>query len=169
MARTRKQKKVEKTKFTFKPTSRFLRGDPRYGNLVVTKVINQLMHDGKKSVAQRVLYDALDIIQSRLKDKDPLEVLMKAIDNVKPQLEVRSRRVGGATYQVPMEVSPKRQQTLAIRVIILNARARKGKPMCERLADEVIDAYNGQGASITWRENTHKMAEANKLFAHFAW
>lgn len=169
MARIRRQKKIEKTKFTFKPTARFLRGDPRYDNLVVTKVVNQLMHDGKKSVAERVLYGALDAIQKRLKDKDPLEVLMGAINNVKPQLEVRSKRVGGATYQVPMEVNQKRQQTLAVRVLILNARARKGKPMTERLADELIDAYNGQGASITWRENTHKMAEANKLFAHFAW
>src|SRR5690606_23314884 len=105
----------------------------------------------------------------RIKDRDPLEVFLDAIENVKPNLEVRSKRVGGATYQVPMEVSRKRQQTLAIRVIVNNCRSRRGKPMAYRLADELVDAYNRQGASIQWRENTHKMAEANKLFAHFAW
>lgn len=165
----RPKKKVEKTKFKFKSTERFLKPDPRHNNIVVAKFINQLMYDGKKSVAQEVLYGALEEIHRRLKDQEPLDVLVSAINNVKPQVEVRSKRVGGATYQVPMEVNRKRQQTLALRVIIENARGRRGKPMRLRLADELIDAYNRQGASITWRENTHKMAEANKLFAHFAW
>jgi len=163
------KKKVEKTKFKFKPTERFLKPDPRYANLVVAKLINQIMYDGKKTVAQGVVYGALDIVKERVKDKEPLDVLVTAINNIKPHVEVRSKRVGGATYQVPMEVNRKRQQTLAIRQIILNSRTKKGKPLASRLADELVDAFNNQGASITWRENTHKMAEANKLFAHFAW
>jgi len=163
------KKKVEKTKFKFKPTDRFLRPDPRNNNVVVAKFINQIMYDGKKTVAQEIVYGALDIIKERVKEKEPLEVILTAINNVKPQVEVRSKRVGGATYQVPMEVNRKRQQTLAIRQILHNSRGKKGKPMANRLADELVDAFNNQGASITWRENTHKMAEANKLFAHFAW
>ncbi|HZN58550.1 MAG TPA: 30S ribosomal protein S7 [Planctomycetota bacterium] len=165
----RTKKKVEKTKFKFKPTERFLRPDPQHNNIVLAKFINQLMYDGKKTVAQAVVYNALGIIKDRVKDKEPIEVVTTAINNVKPHLEVRSKRVGGATYQVPMEVSRKRQQTLAIRQILQNARGKKGKPMSLRLADELVDAFNNQGASITWRENTHKMAEANRLFAHFAW
>ena len=165
----RPKKKAEKTKFKFKSTERFLKPDPQHGNLVVGKLINQIMLAGKKSAAQGVVYDALDVIKKRVKDQEPLEVLLTAINNAKPQIEVRSKRVGGATYQVPMEVTRKRQQTLAIRNIISNSRSKKGKPMAQRLADELIDAYNKQGATMTWRENTHKMAEANKLFAHFAW
>ena len=168
MARFRK-KKTEKTKFKFKSTSRFLKPDARHNNMVLTKLINQIMNDGKKTVAERIVYDAMGILEKRVKDQDSLEVLLTAINNVKPRVEVRSKRVGGATYQVPMEVSAKRQQCLAIRVIVGNTRSKKGKPMANRLADELMDAYNRQGASITWRENTHKMAEANKLFAHFAW
>ena len=164
-----KKKKVEKTKFKFKSTERFLREDPRFKNLLVTKFINQIMYDGKKSIARDIVYGALDEIAKKVKDVEPLEIFIQAINNVKPQLEVRSKRVGGATYQVPMEVNRKRQQTLAIRQIILNARAKKGKPMSRRLADELMDAYNRQGASILWKDNVHKMAEANKLFAHFAW
>ncbi|MBN1443265.1 MAG: 30S ribosomal protein S7 [Planctomycetes bacterium] len=164
-----KKKKTEKTKFKFKSTERFLKADPRYKNLVLSKFINQVMWDGKKTVAQGIVYDALEMLKKRIKDKEPLEVFLQAVDNVKPILEVRSKRVGGATYQVPMEVNRKRQQTLAIRVIVGNSRSKKGRPMAQRLADELTDAYNRQGASITWRENTHKMAEANKLFAHFAW
>ncbi len=163
------KKKVEKTKFKFKPTERFLKPDPRHNNLVVGKFINQIMYDGKKTTAQGIVYGALDLIKERLKEKEPLDVVLTAINNVKPQVEVRSKRVGGATYQVPMEVNRKRQQTIAIRQIILNSRGKKGKPMAQRLADEILDAFNNQGASVTWRENTHKMAEANKLFAHFAW
>jgi len=164
-----KKKKVEKTKFKFKSTERFLREDPRFKNLLVTKFINQLMYDGKKSIARDIVYTAIDEIAKKVKDVEPLEVFTQAINNVKPQLEVRSKRVGGATYQVPMEVNRKRQQTLAIRQIILNSRAKKGKPMVRKLAEELLDAFNRQGASILWRENVHKMAEANKLFAHFAW
>ena len=164
-----KKKKPEKTKFKFKSTERFLREDPKFKNLLISKFINQLMYDGKKSIARDIVYGALGDVQKRVKDVEPLDVFLQAVNNVKPQVEVRSKRVGGATYQVPMEVNRKRQQTLAIRQIILNARKRKGKPMDRRLADELFDAFNRQGASITWRDNVHKMAEANKLFAHFAW
>jgi len=169
MRRTRKPKKETKSKFKFKATSRFLRPDPKHNNMVLTKLINGIMLQGKKITAQGIVYEALDILGKRNKDVEPLETLLTAISNVKPRVEVRSRRVGGATYQVPMEVSQKRQQCLALRVIIGNARGKKGRPMAQRLADELFDAYNRQGSSITWRENTHKMAEANKLFAHFAW
>ena len=167
--RRRKKPEKKKKKFKFKSTDRFLKGDPRFGNLVLSKFINQVMWDGKKTVAQKLVYDSFDIIAKRVKDKEPLEVFLGAMENVRPILEVRSKRVGGATYQVPMEVNRKRQQTLAIRVIVKNSRGKKGKPMANRIADELVDAWNRQGASITWRENTHKMAEANKLFAHFAW
>lgn len=163
------KKKLEKTKFKFKPTERFLKPDPLCQNLVVAKFINQVMYDGKKTKASACVYGALDLIKERIKEKEPLEVMISAINNVKPHVEVRSKRVGGATYQVPMEVNRKRQQTLAIRQIILNSRAKKGKPFHARLADELVDAFNNQGASVAWRENTHKMAEANKLFAHYAW
>ena len=142
--------------------------DPKFKNEVVTKFMNSVMSHGKKSVAEQIVYGAFDIIQSKTK-QDPLGIFRTALDNVMPSLEVRSRRVGGATYQVPMEVNQRRQQTLAIRIIVENSRGKKGKPMAQRLADELVDAFNNQGASITWRENTHKMAEANKLFAHFAW
>ena len=167
--RLAKKKKKEKTKFKFKSTERFLQPDPKHKNLVLSKLVNKLMLDGKKSTAQRVVYDAMDILSKRVSDSEPLETLLKAVDNVKPRIEVRSKRVGGATYQVPMEVSRRRQQSLAIRTIVENARGKKGKPMAQRLADELFDAFNRQGASIMWRENVHKMAEANKLFAHFAW
>ena len=164
-----RRKKVEKTKFKFKSTERFLKPDPKFGNLVVEKLINKIMRNGKKTVAREIVYTAVGIVEKRVKDVEPLEVLLAAVNNVKPRLEVRSRRVGGATYQVLMEVSGRRQQTLAIRTIVDNVRGKKGKPVSVHLADELVDAYNQQGASITWRENTHKMAEANKLFAHFAW
>jgi len=127
------------------------------------------MWEGKKSVAQRVFYDAMDIISKKVKDVEPLDVFETAINNVKPLLEVRSKRIGGASYQVPMQVNTKRQQSLAFRWIIQSARAKKGKPMCERLAAELIDAYNRHGGAMTTRENVHRMAEANKAFAHFAW
>src|SRR5262245_9480125 len=136
--RFRPKKKAEKTKFKFKSTERFLKPDPLYQNLVVAKLVNQIMWSGKKTVAQGVVYGALDIIKGRLKEVEPLEVLLQAINNVKPQVEVRSKRVGGATYQVPMEVNKKRQQTLAIRIIIENSRGKKGKPMSDRLAAELI-------------------------------
>ena len=143
--------------------------DVKYGSEKLARFINKVMRDGKKSVAQRILYDALDLIRERLKGVDPLEVFKTAVENVKPKVEVRSRRVGGATYQVPVEVNPQRRQALAIRWIIQAARARSGRPMYRRLADELIAAYNREGAAMTRRENVHRMAEANKAFAHFAW
>jgi len=127
------------------------------------------MWDGKKSKAQKIFYEALDIISQRIKNEDPLEVFKQAINNVRPILEVRPRRVGGATYQIPMEVRPERSISLAMKWIIEFARARKGAPMSERLAQEIIDAYRGEGASIKKKEDTHKMAEANRAFAHYRW
>jgi small subunit ribosomal protein S7 len=146
-----------------------LTGDPRFNSKLVAKFVNCLMHDGKKATAFRVFYGAMDIVGKKVKGKEPLEVFETAINNVKPHVEVRSKRVGGATYQVPMEVPSKRQQALAFRWILLAARSRKGKPMADRLAEELSAAFNNEGAAITTRENTHKMAEANKAFAHFAW
>ncbi|MFA5422377.1 MAG: 30S ribosomal protein S7 [Phycisphaerae bacterium] len=146
-----------------------LQPDSKFNNRIVSRFINCLMHDGKKSVAQRVFYDAMGIIENKVKDVPPLDVFEKAINNVKPMIEVRSKRVGGASYQVPMQVSVKRQQSLAFRWILQSARGKKGKPMSERLAAELLDAYNGQGGAMTTRENVHRMADANKAFAHFAW
>jgi len=146
-----------------------LKPDPKYNSLLASKFINCLMWDGKKSIAQKVFYSAMDIISKDLKDTEPLKVFETAVNNVKPMLEVRSKRVGGASYQVPMQVSSKRQQSLAFRWILQSARGKKGKPMCDRLASELIDAYNSHGGAMSIRENVHKMAEANKAFAHFAW
>ncbi|HEX68576.1 MAG TPA: 30S ribosomal protein S7 [bacterium] len=143
--------------------------DPKFGSTLVAKFINKLMWDGKKSKAQKIFYEALDIISQRIKNEDPLEVFKQAINNVRPILEVRPRRVGGATYQIPMEVRPERSISLAMKWIIEFARARKGAPMSERLAQEIIDAYRGEGASIKKKEDTHKMAEANRAFAHYRW
>ncbi|MFQ5705814.1 MAG: 30S ribosomal protein S7 [bacterium] len=142
--------------------------DPRFGSVLVNKFINSLMRDGKKSVAEKIFYSALDRIEKETQ-KDGLEVFEKAVENVKPILEVRSRRVGGATYQVPVEVRLNRKQALAIRWIVAYARARSGKSMAEKLSSELIAAYNKEGISIKKREDTHKMAEANKAFAHFRW
>jgi len=153
----------------FTASSQQLKPDPAYDSKLVSKFINCMMWDGKKSVAQRVFYDAMDIISKKVKDTSPLEVFETAVNNVKPLIEVRSKRVGGASYQVPMQVSPKRQQSLAFRWILQSARAKKGKPMREHLASELIDAYNERGGAMTTRENIHRMAEANKAFAHFAW
>lgn len=146
-----------------------LKPDTKYNNKLVSKFINCLMHDGKKNTAQQVFYDDMDIISKKVTNAEPLEVFEKAVNNVKPLIEVRSKRIGGASYQVPMQISSKRQQSLAFRWIIQSARAKKGKPMHERLASELTDAYNGQGGAMTTRENIHKMAEANKAFAHFGW
>ena len=153
----------------FTASGQQLKPDPAYNSKLVSKFINCLMWDGKKSVAQQGFYDAMDIISKKVKDADPLEVFEKAVNNVRPLIEVRSKRVGGASYQVPMQVSSKRQQSLAFRWIIQSARAKKGTPMCKRLASELIDAYNHRGGAMTTRENIHRMAEANKAFAHFAW
>ncbi len=142
--------------------------DPKYGSVLVAEFINCLMHDGKKSVAESILYDALDIVSKKL-HKGPLEVFEKAIENVKPVLEVKSRRVGGATYQVPMEVRLKRRISLAVKWIIHYARARSERGMVLKLANEIIDAYNNKGASIKKKEDTHRMAEANRAFAHYRW
>ncbi|MFH1304338.1 MAG: 30S ribosomal protein S7 [Planctomycetota bacterium] len=145
-----------------------LKPDPRFNSMLASKFVNCLMHDGKKSVAQGVFYSALDRIKDRLPDVEPIEVFTQAVEHVKPGVEVRSKRVGGATYQVPTPVNSKRQQTLAIRWILAAIRGKKGRPMDIRLADEILSAYKREGAAMTTRENIHRMAEANKAFAHFA-
>lgn len=155
---SRKKKRIERP----------LRYDFKYKNNEVTKLINYLMWDGKKTVAQAVLYDALDIIKVRL-NEDPVNVLHQALENVKPIVEVRSRRIGGSTYQIPVEVPSYRQFYLACHWIITFARSRSGKSMAEKLANEIIDAYKNQGSSIKKKEDTHKMAEANRAFAHLRW
>ena len=142
--------------------------DPIYNSKVITKLINQIMRDGKKGTAQRILYDAFDIIKEKT-GEDAMDVFNRAMDNIKPLLEVKSRRVGGASYQVPIEVKPDRARALAFRWLINYSRLRGGKSMAENLANEIIDASNGVGASVKKREDTHKMAEANKAFAHFRW
>lgn len=146
-----------------------LRPDPRYKSELVQKFINNFMLDGRKSTAVRVFYGAMDIIKTKVRDTDPLEVFTQAIENVKPHIEVRSKRVGGATYQVPMQVNQKRRLSLAIRWIRAAVRGTSGKPMAERLAAELMAAYKREGTAIQTRENVHRMAEANKAFAHFAW
>lgn len=142
--------------------------DPMYSSKLVTKLINQIMSDGKKGTAQRILYSAFDMIKEKT-NQDPLEVFEKAMENIKPALEVKSRRVGGANYQVPTEVRGDRSQALALRWLANYARLRGGHSMAENLANEIIDASNGVGAAVKKREDTHKMAEANKAFAHYRW
>ena len=142
--------------------------DPVFGSQLVTKFINSFLQQGKKSVAERIFYGALDMIQKRTQD-DPLKVFKRAVDNVKPQLEVKSRRVGGSTYQVPVEVPPGRQLSLAFRWLIDYAKARGEKSMTEKLAGEFLDAANNRGGAIKKREDTHRMAEANKAFSHYRW
>jgi small subunit ribosomal protein S7 len=144
-------------------------GDPKHESVLASKFINCLMWDGKKSVAQAVFYRALDEIHKKIPDQEPIDVFIQAVENVKPDIEVRSRRVGGASYQVPMQVNRQRQQSLAIRWILLACREKKGRPIHEKLAHELLAAYNREGAAMTRRENVHRMAEANKAFAHFAW
>lgn len=142
--------------------------DPIYGDKVVTKLINKIMLDGEKSIAQKIVYGAFDIIGDKT-GRNPLEVFHDAMNNVMPVLEVKARRVGGATYQVPMEVRPDRRQSLGIRWIVEYARERNGKNMIEKLAAEILDAANNQGASVRKKEDTHRMAEANRAFAHYRW
>lgn len=142
--------------------------DPLYNSKVITKLINQIMYDGKKGIAQGIVYDAFEIIKEKL-SLDPKDVFMQALNNVMPVLEVKARRVGGSTYQVPVEVRPDRRQTLAIRWIVLASRKRSEKTMKDRLAAEIIDAYNNSGAAVKKKEETHRMAEANKAFAHYRW
>ena len=146
-----------------------LAGDPKFDSLLASKFINVLMWDGKKSTAQRVFYDALDLVSERINEPEPIEVFDTAINNVKPDIEVRSKRVGGASYQVPMQVSRSRQQSLAIRWLLIAVREKKGRPTSQKLADEIVNAFNREGVAMTRRENVHRMAEANKAFAHFAW
>ena len=146
-----------------------LKPDPRYGSKLASKFINCLMNDGKKSVAMRAFYEALDIVGEKVSDASPIEVFEQAIANVKPDIEVRSKRVGGATYQVPTPVNQKRQQALSIRWILVAVRGRKGRPVAQSLAEEILAAYRREGSAVTTRENVHKMAEANKAFAHFAY
>ena len=143
--------------------------DPIYNSKVVTKFINKVMWDGKKTLAEKIVYGAIERLNNKEEDTKGIDIFFKAIENVKPLLEVRSRRVGGATYQVPMEVRPQRQQTLSIRWIVDAARNRNERTMIERLANELWDAANEKGAAFKKREDTHKMAEANKAFAHYRW
>jgi small subunit ribosomal protein S7 len=143
--------------------------DPVYGSELASKFINCLMHGGKKATAMRIFYAAMEQIKKRMPDAEPIEVFTQAVENVKPTVEVRSKRVGGATYQVPMPVNKTRQRSLAIRWIIGAARSKSGRPMFLRLADELLAAYRREGEAMTKRENTIKMAESNKAFAHFAW
>ena len=149
-------------------TKRDVLADPIYNSKLVTKLLNRLMLDGKKGVAQTILYDAFDIVKEKT-GNEPLEVFEKALANIKPALEVKSRRVGGANYQVPIEVRADRSQALGLRWLVQYARLRNGHSMAENLANEIIDASNGIGASVKKREDTHRMAEANKAFAHYRW
>ena len=142
--------------------------DPMYNSILVTKLVNSIMLDGKKGVAQKIVYGAFDIVKEKT-DKEPLEVFTTAMDNIMPSLEVKARRVGGATYQVPMDVRPARRQTLGLRWLTSYSRSRSERTMAERLANEIMDAANNTGSAVKKREDTHKMAESNKAFAHFRW
>jgi small subunit ribosomal protein S7 len=153
----------------YKSTAVLQKPDPKFGSMLASKIINKVMLSGKKSTAQAIFYEALDISHKKLPDvEDQEEIFTKAIENVRPAVEVRSKRVGGANYQVPREVRRHRQQSLAIRWLVDNARKKKGKPMAQRLSEEITDAYNGTGTSVQWKENVHKMAEANKAYSHYA-
>ncbi len=143
--------------------------DPKYGSVLVAKFINNLMRDGKKNVARKIFYEALERLREKSGGEEPLKIFEKAVENVKPLLETRSRRVGGANYQVPVEVRPERQVSLAIKWIIRAARERGERTMVERLANELWDAYNERGAAIKKRDDTHRMAESNRVFAHYRW
>ncbi|MBV9994370.1 MAG: 30S ribosomal protein S7 [Caulobacteraceae bacterium] len=143
--------------------------DPKYGDIVVTKFMNYVMYEGKKAVAENIIYGAFDIIETKRRDVGPLEAFHAALDNVAPSVEVRSRRVGGATYQVPVEVRPERRRALAIRWLVTAARNRGENTMTEKLAGELLDASNNRGAAVKKREDTHKMAEANRAFSHYRW
>jgi len=146
-----------------------LKPDPKFNSILASKFVNCLMWDGKKTTAQNLLYDALDEIKKRIPNEEPIDVFIQAVDNVKPQIEVRSRRVGGAAYQVPMQVNRNRQLALAMRWLLIAVRDKKGRPTALKLADELLAAYKREGAAMTRRENVHRMADANKAFAHFAW
>jgi small subunit ribosomal protein S7 len=143
--------------------------DPKFGDLVVTKFMNYVMYEGKKAVAENITYGAFDILEAKRRDLGPLETFHAALENVSPSVEVKSRRVGGATYQVPMEVRPERRRALAIRWIVTAARGRGENTMTEKLAGELLDASNNRGSAVKKREDTHKMAEANRAFSHYRW
>jgi small subunit ribosomal protein S7 len=149
-----------------RPIKREVLPDPKFGSTLVSKFVNCMLYEGKKGVAETIFYKAMDILENKSK-KDPVEVFIQALDNVKPVVEVKSRRVGGATYQVPVEIRPERRQALGIRWLINYARARSEKTMYQKLAAEILDAYNNTGSSIKKKEDTHKMAEANKAFSHY--
>jgi small subunit ribosomal protein S7 len=153
----------------FTASEDILKPDARFNSKLVSKFINCIMWDGKKSVAQKIVYDAMEIVTKQVKDVPPLELFETAINNVKPYVEVRSRRVGGANYQVPMQVNKRRQQSLAFRWLINACRKEAGRPMSQRLAKELMAAYRKEGEAMNTREQTHRMADANKAFAHFAW
>lgn len=146
-----------------------LRGDAKYNSRLASKFINCMMWSGKKTVSSQIFYKALDAVSRKIADVPPIEIFETAVDNVRPNIQIRSRRVGGSNYQVPVPVNPRRSQSLAIRWILEAARAKKGRPMDQRLASEFIDAFNRTGAAMTTRDNVHRMADANKAFAHFAW
>jgi small subunit ribosomal protein S7 len=150
-------------------TKRELTPDVKYNSELVARLINTLMRNGKKTVAQSIVYGAFDVIKSKKKDMEPLEVFIQAVENVKPKLEVKSRRVGGATYQVPLDVPAERQVALAMRWIVTYSQAKKGKSMMQALASELLDAFEKTGSSIKKKDDTHKMAQANKAFAHYRW
>ena len=152
----------------YRSTEVYLKPDPRFRSTLIGKFTNCMMRKGKKSTSQRIFYKAMDIVAERVEDKEPLEVFEEAIGNVKPIIEVRSRRVGGMTYQVPTEVRAKRQVSLAVRWVLEAVRRKKGRPAYMKLADEILDAYHRQGTAYEGRENSHKMAEANRAFAHFS-
>ncbi len=152
----------------YRPSKREIKPDTKYNNVMVTRFINKLMRGGKKSLATRILYNSFDIIEEGMK-KSPLDVFEQAIENTGPVLEVKPRRVGGATYQIPMEVPPDRRFSLAVRWLLQSARSRSGKSMAEKLANELMDAAQGTGAAIKKKDDTHRMAEANKAFAHYRW
>ncbi|MDM7202607.1 MAG: 30S ribosomal protein S7 [Thermodesulfobacteriaceae bacterium] len=150
-------------------SKRVVMPDPKYGNILIAKFVNNLMWDGKKNVARKIFYEVLEVLREKSGGEDPLKILESAVDKVKPIIETRSRRIGGANYQVPVEVRPDRQISLAIKWILSAARNRNEKTMVERLANELWDAYNEKGAAIKKKEDTHKMAESNRVFAHFRW
>lgn len=153
----------------YKSTEIHLRPDPRFGSRELAKFINTVMMDGKKSVATKQVYGAMDILSKRFPDRDPIEVFREAVDNVKPRVEVKSRRVGGANYQVPVEVKQRRKQYLAFTWLVAASRGRKGRPLADCIADELSDAFRREGTAVKKREDIHKMADANRAFAHFAW
>ncbi len=148
---------------------RAVSADPKYNSVLVSRFTNGLMLDGKKTLARRMFYDAMAVVEEKISEEEPLVVFEAAMENVRPRVEVKSRRVGGATYQVPVEVRPDRRNALAIRWIISFAKSRSGRSMADKLAAELVDAYNNRGASVKKRDDTHKMAEANKAFAHYRW